>query len=174
VEADSEGVGAWVYCCSSICWARYGNYVFLSWLSLWLCASMGSNFAFGLFAAGTKCSVTAPLAGAFVLQQVLGKPRDMKNKYFRLWFTLIMLAGLASSTITFATGRSPVEAIVFAQAVNGVLLPVIAWILLYAANKREHLGEHTNGIIANTLGAIACIVATILGARLLLKALGVL
>ena len=131
-------------------------------------------FAFGLFAAGTKCSVTAPLAGAFAIQQSLGLPRDMKDKYFRLWFSLIMLAGLFFATMVFATGRSPVEAIIFAQAINGVLLPIIAWILFFAANKKEHLGEYTNSPITNILGGIAVVTATVLGIRLILKALGLM
>ncbi|KUK16638.1 MULTISPECIES: Nramp family divalent metal transporter [Thermococcus] len=131
-------------------------------------------FALGLFAAGMTSAVTAPLAGAYAIQQSLGLPRDMKDKYFRLWLMLIMFAGLGFGTMVFATGRSPIEAIIFAQAVNGVLLPIVAWMLLYAANKKEYLGEYTNGPITNVLGGIAVITATILGIRLILKALGLM
>ncbi|WP_456394452.1 Nramp family divalent metal transporter [Thermococcus sp.] len=131
-------------------------------------------FALGLFAAGMTSAVTAPLAGAYAIQQSLGLPRNMKDKYFRLWLMLIMLSGLGFGTMVFATGRSPIEAIIFAQAVNGVLLPIVAWMLLYAANKREYLGEYTNGLVSNVLGSIAVITATVLGIRLILKALGLM
>ncbi len=131
-------------------------------------------FALGLFAAGMTSAVTAPLAGAYAIQQSLGLPRDMKDKYFRLWLMLIMLSGLGFGTMVFATGRSPIEAIIFAQAVNGVLLPIVAWMLLYAANKKEYLGEYTNGLISNVLGSVAVITATVLGIRLILKALGLM
>ncbi len=131
-------------------------------------------FALGLFAAGMTSAVTAPLAGAYAIQQSLGLPREMKNKYFRLWLMIIMLSGLGFGTMVFATGRSPIEAIIFAQAVNGVLLPIVAWMLLYAANKKEYLGEYTNGIVSNVLGGIAVVTATVLGIRLILKALGLM
>jgi len=131
-------------------------------------------FAIGLFAAGMTSAVTAPLAGAYAIQQSLGLPRDLKNKYFRLWFMIIMLCGLGFGTMVFATGRSPIEAIIFAQAVNGVLLPIVAWMLLYAANKKEYLGEYTNGPISNVLGGISVVTATVLGIRLILKAIGVM
>ncbi|AJC72373.1 hypothetical protein X802_09610 [Thermococcus guaymasensis DSM 11113] len=131
-------------------------------------------FAIGLFGAGMSSAVTAPLAGAYAIQQSLGLPRDMKDKHFRTWLILIMLAGLGFGTMVFATGRSPIEAIIFAQAVNGVLLPIVAWMLLYAANKKEYLGEYTNGPISNVLGGIAVVTATILGIRLILKALGLM
>jgi len=131
-------------------------------------------FALGLFAAGMTSAVTAPLAGAYAIQQSLGLPRNLKDRHFRLWLMLIMLSGLGFGTMVFATGRSPIEAIIFAQAVNGVLLPIVAWILLYAANKREYLGEYTNGLASNVLGGIAVITATVLGIRLIMKALGLM
>ena len=52
----------------------------------------------------------------------------------------------------------------FAQAANGVLLPLVAVFLLIVMNRRRLLGEHTNGAAANVLGALVVLVATGLGA----------
>jgi Mn2+/Fe2+ NRAMP family transporter len=42
-------------------------------------------------------------------------------------------------------GSSPVAAIVFAQAANGILLPIIAVFLLIVANRTDLLGDQRNG-----------------------------
>jgi len=41
-------------------------------------------------------------------------------------------------------------------------------------NKKEYLGEYTNGPISNVLGGISVVTATVLGIRLILKAIGVM
>jgi Mn2+/Fe2+ NRAMP family transporter len=71
-------------------------------------------------------------------------------------------------------GGSPVEIIVFAQVVNGILLPIVAVFLIYAMNQRDLLGEYTNGTIANALGAIVTLIVVWLGIRTLLDVAGVL
>ena len=50
------------------------------------------------------------------------------------------------------------------QAANGVLLPIVAVFLLIVVNRRSLLREHTNGTVANVLGALVVLVAAGLGA----------
>jgi Mn2+/Fe2+ NRAMP family transporter len=68
----------------------------------------------------------------------------------------------------------PIAAIVFAQAANGLLLPVIAVFLLVAVNRPSLLGRHRNGWRSNLAGAAVVLVATGLGVVQILKVLGVL
>jgi Mn2+/Fe2+ NRAMP family transporter len=58
-------------------------------------------------------------------------------------------------------GYRPDEAIVFAQAANGILLPVIAVFLLVVVNRSALLGQYTNRLTANLLGVM--VVATAAG-----------
>jgi Mn2+/Fe2+ NRAMP family transporter len=67
-----------------------------------------------------------------------------------------------------------VSLIVFAQAANGVLLPIIAIFLLVAVNRSDLLGEYKNGTVTNILGGIVVLIAAGLGVRLILTAFGVL
>jgi hypothetical protein len=53
----------------------------------------------------------------------------------------------------------PVPAIVVAQALNGILLPVVAIYLLLAVNDRRLLGDRLNGALANTM-LVAVVLAT--------------
>ena len=84
-----------------------------------------------------------------------------------------MWAGVvAIGTVLAVLGESPVAAIVFAQAANGILLPVVAVFLLIVVNRRELLGRHTNGTVANVSGVLVILVAAGLGGFQILKALG--
>jgi manganese transport protein len=126
-------------------------------------------FAIGLLAAGITSAVTAPLAAAFAISGAIGWGRDLKSWRFRSVWAIIIVVG----TVFAATGGSPVEAIVFAQAANGLILPIIAVFLLLVMNRRDLLGDHVNGPVGNVAGAVVVLVATGLGLFNLASAFGI-
>lgn len=127
-------------------------------------------FSIGLFAAGFTSATTAPLAGAWATAGALGWESDLKSTKFRAVWGTILTVGVLSVLL----GGSPVEIIVFAQVVNGILLPIVAVFLIYAMNQDELLGQYTNGTVANTLGAVVTVIVVWLGIRTLLSVAGVL
>ncbi len=116
-------------------------------------------FALGLFAAGMTSAVTAPLAAAYATSGVLGWQRNLTDwKFKAIWATVILIG------VLFALlGKSPIAAIVFAQAANGILLPLIAIFLLVVMNRKELLGEFKNGFLANVLGIMVVLITAGLG-----------
>ncbi|MDP8977056.1 MAG: Nramp family divalent metal transporter [Actinomycetota bacterium] len=126
-------------------------------------------FATGLFAAGITSSVTAPLAAAYATAGVLGWGGGLRDNRFRaVWITVLVVGTVVPALL----GTSPLQAILIAQAANGVLLPIIAVFLLVVMNRGDLLGEHRNGPVANVLGGIVVLVATGLGVFLVLSGLG--
>ncbi len=123
-------------------------------------------FACGLLAAGLSSAVTAPLAAAYATCGVLGWPSDLRSAAARGVWVPVMLVGVALSALAIR----PIAAILFAQAANGLLLPVIAVFLLYVANDRRLLGPRANGPLSNALGATMVLVAALLGLRSLIGA----
>ncbi len=126
-------------------------------------------FSIGLFAAGFTSATTAPLAGAWATTGALGWDSDLRSPRFRAVWATILGVGILSVLL----GGSPVQIIVFAQVVNGILLPIVAIFLIYAMNQQDLLGEYTNGPVANVLGTIVTIVVVWLGIRTLLDVAGV-
>ncbi|MDY7097792.1 MAG: Nramp family divalent metal transporter [Pseudomonadota bacterium] len=122
----------------------------------------------GLFAAGLTSSITAPLATAFAMTEMLRIEGGQKSIAFRGIALSVIVIGAALSLI----GIRPVEVIVTAQFANGLLLPIIAAFLLYAMNRSAILGQYANGWIANIAGGIVMLVATGLGLRLVILAVG--
>ena len=116
-------------------------------------------FGLGLFAAGLTSAVTAPLAAAYATAGAMGLPRDLKSRSFRVVSGLVIATGLLFAL----TGGSPTEAIIVAQAANGLLLPLIALFLLRVANDEVIMGDYRNRRWANALGALVVLVVTLLG-----------
>lgn len=127
-------------------------------------------FAVGLLAAGLTSAVTAPLAAAYATSGVLGWRRDLSALRFKAVWGVIIIIG----TVFAALGTEPVQAILFAQAANGVLLPVIAIFLLFVMNRSDLLGDFRNGTIGNVIGGIVVAVATGLGLYSILSVFGVI
>jgi manganese transport protein len=114
-------------------------------------------FGLGLFAAGLTSAITAPLAASYATSGALGLSRDLRSRPFRLVFGLVILTGLALALL----GGSPTEAILLAQAANGLLLPIIAVFLLVVANDASVMAGFRNGLLANALGV--AVVTTVVG-----------
>jgi len=124
----------------------------------------------GLFAAGISSAITAPLAAAYATSGILGWKKDLKSWRFRVVWIVILLIGLFFSI----SGFKPLEAIVFAQAANGILLPVIAIYLLWVMNSKRVMGSNTNTYLSNGIGILVVLVALGLGLRSLFTVFGII
>jgi Mn2+/Fe2+ NRAMP family transporter len=88
----------------------------------------------------------------------------------RMIWMFILLAGVLFAMLGF----KPVEAILFAQVANGILLPVIAVYLLVVMNSRKIMGDNVNTLLSNILGGIVVLTAMGLGLRSILHVIGII
>lgn len=116
--------------------------------------------ALGLLAAGLSSAITAPLAAAYALAGILGKPLDLKQPIFRLTWLVIIACGMVVASL----GIKPVSVIWFAQVANGILLPLVCLCLLLAMNHKL-LGQYKNNYWQNTLGISVLLVSLLLSGR---------
>ncbi|MEL7445512.1 MAG: Nramp family divalent metal transporter [Pseudomonadota bacterium] len=124
----------------------------------------------GLFAAGLSSAITAPLATAYAMTEILRVGGDEKT----LWFRAIALSVILIGAGIALTGAKPITIILTAQFANGLLLPIVAIFLLYVMNRAEVLGQHTNSKFANALGLAVVAIAAGLGLRSILTVAGAL
>ncbi|MDN3433971.1 Nramp family divalent metal transporter [Pseudoalteromonas sp. APC 3356] len=104
-------------------------------------------FAIGLFAAGLTSAITAPLAGAYAVCGMLGWSNKMDNTRFKSVAIVILLFGAAVASL----GLDPVAVIIFAQAANGLLLPIVTTYLVWLVNQKTVMGKYTNSMLVNLL-----------------------
>lgn len=110
-------------------------------------------FGFGLLAAGLTSSITAPMAAAFVAQSCFGWQPNLKDGRFRIIWISILLVGLA---ISFS-GYTPIQIIQVAQMANAILLPLVAFMLVYYSSKQKLLQQYANATWFSILGGVIVI-----------------
>lgn len=70
-------------------------------------------------------------------------------------------------TILAMMGKTPTQIIIVTQALSGFFLPFIAIFFVISGNNKKMLGEHTNSMLQNILGGIACAVTLAMGCNML-------
>jgi len=122
-------------------------------------ALMGIVFAIGLFAAGFTSSITAALAGAITIKSATkGQPDAATWKFKRIWM-LVLLTGLVFGI----SNIKPIPVIILAQAANGLILPLLAFILWMMVNHATIMKDNQNGFWPNVFMAITVFVTAMLG-----------
>jgi len=127
-------------------------------------------FGLGLFAAGLSSSITAPLAAAITARSLLGGNApgwSVRGKWFRAVWMGVLGFGLLFGLLDV----KPIPAIIMAQVINGVLLPIIAIFLYVAVNDRQLLGpEYANKSLANIFMLLIVGITCFLGLNNIWKA----
>ncbi|MDW7690929.1 Nramp family divalent metal transporter [Flammeovirgaceae bacterium SG7u.111] len=115
----------------------------------------------GLFAAGITSAITAPLAAAYVMAGGFGWEAKLSSTKFRLTWIIILAIGVLFASIGF----KPIEVIRFAQVANGLLLPIIGFLLVWLCSKSSLLGTYKNKTLTTVLASVFVLLITILGLK---------
>lgn len=117
----------------------------------------------GLFAAGFTSAVTAPLASALTVKGLFGNRNPQQWQKVSWRFRLVWAAVLVMGTGYAMAGVQPIPAIILAQALNGLILPVIAVFIFWAVNSPTLMKQHSNGFLANVVTVFVVFIALLLG-----------
>jgi len=130
-------------------------------------------FGIGLFCAGFSSSITAPLAAAITSRSLLANEENKsawsnEGRYFRFVWIAVLIVGLA-----FGINKAqPIPIIILAQALNGIILPLVAIILFLMVNNISLLkADHINSNILNFFTGVVIFITVILGVTNIFKAI---
>ncbi|MBP1969364.1 Mn2+/Fe2+ NRAMP family transporter [Virgibacillus natechei] len=124
--------------------------------------------AIGIFSAGFSSTTASALGAAMVASSMLKWENGMKNWRFKTVFGSVILIGILSFILNF----EPLEVLLFAQALNGILLPGIAILIMVIMNNKKLLGNYRNSLKVNVAGSIIVIICLGLGTHSLITAIG--
>jgi Mn2+/Fe2+ NRAMP family transporter len=130
--------------------------------------SSSTFLAIGFLAAGLSSAITAPLAAAYAVTEIVQLRPELKNRVFRWTWQSVIIAGVVFASLSL----KPLQLILLAQIANGALLPVIALFILWVSNDKTLLREHSNNRIQNLLGCAVVGITLVLGLRSILLATG--
>ncbi|MEB7806214.1 Nramp family divalent metal transporter [Mammaliicoccus fleurettii] len=121
----------------------------------------------GLFSAGLSSAIASPMGAAATISSCLRWKGGLTSKKYRLVFAIVIFIGIITSSLGF----EPLEVLLIAQALNGIILPLIAVLIFIILNKKNMMGKFANGIVLNIIGIFVVLVVSFLGIYSLIDAI---
>ncbi len=121
----------------------------------------------GLFSASLSSAIASPMGAAATISSCLRWKGGVKSKKYRLVFAIVIFIGIITSSLGF----EPLEVLLIAQALNGIILPLIAILIFVILNKKNMMGKFANGIVLNIIGLFVVLVVSFLGVYSLIDAI---
>ncbi|MEE9433509.1 MAG: Nramp family divalent metal transporter [Sphingorhabdus sp.] len=123
----------------------------------------------GLLGAGLTSAMTAPLATGYIVSELLNNSNaNIRDRQMRWTAIAIAIVG----TITASIGYRPIDVIFLAQIANGLLLPFVAFFLLWLAGRPGAMHGYAASKMQLLLGWLVALICLGLGGRILALAFG--
>jgi len=131
------------------------------------------TFAFGLLNASLFAATILPLSTAHVICEGLGFEAGLDHKFreapaFYWLYTLLIVIG---GGIVLLPNAPLWKIFIFSQVGNGIWLPIVVIFILLLVNRKDLMGEHTNGLFFNLVAWITAIAMIILTFVLVFQAI---
>ncbi|HEY9180109.1 MAG TPA: divalent metal cation transporter [Candidatus Baltobacteraceae bacterium] len=110
-------------------------------------------FALGILNAGLFTATVLPLSTSYVICEALGFEAAVDRKFREapVFFTLFGLGLILGAAIVLIPGLPYLKFTLYAQVVQGILLPPELVLMLIVVNKRSVMGKYTNSLIGNAI-----------------------
>jgi NRAMP (natural resistance-associated macrophage protein)-like metal ion transporter len=124
----------------------------------------GRAFAAGLLGAALLAAGVLPLSTSYSLAEAFGFERGVSRSwkeapFFWGLFTLLIVIGVA---VAMLPNLPIIQILLNLYLLNGLLLPVILFAILYLVNQKWLMGRYTNGLIYNIVSyALALVVSAL-------------
>ena len=133
----------------------------------------GYTFAFGLLTASLFAASILPLSTAHVICEGLGFEAGLDHKFkeapaFYWLYTILILVG---GGIVLIPNAPLWKIFIFSQVGNGVWLPIVVIFILLLINRKDLMGEHTNGFFFNVVAWVTAVAMIILTLVLVFQAI---
>jgi Mn2+/Fe2+ NRAMP family transporter len=111
-------------------------------------------FAIGLLGASMLAAAVLPLATAYAISGAFGFPKGVNLDFRRgrVFFGAFTALTASGAVAALAPGLPVIALLVWVQALNGVLLPIILLFILLLINDRGLVGDLANKRLTNVLG----------------------
>jgi NRAMP (natural resistance-associated macrophage protein)-like metal ion transporter len=108
-------------------------------------------FALGLFGASFLAAAVLPLSTAYTYSEAFGWEIGVSRKFREapIFFSIYTFAIVFGVVVVLLPSTHLINIMINAQAVSGILLPVILVFMLKLINRRDVMGDYTNSRIYN-------------------------
>ena len=127
-------------------------------------------FAIGILGAALLAAGVLPLSTSYSLAEAFGFERGVSRSwkeapFFWGLFTVLILIGLA---IAMLPNLPVIQILLNLYLLNGLLLPIILFAILYLVNQKRLMGRYTNTLLYNIVSYALAVVVSVLAVLYLL------
>lgn len=117
-------------------------------------------FALGILNAGLFTATVLPLSTSYIVCEAFGFEAAVDRKFSEapVFFTLFGIGLLVGAAMVLIPGLPYLKFTLYAQVVQGILLPPELALMLIIINKRSVMGKYTNSLLANIIAWATVIV----------------
>jgi NRAMP (natural resistance-associated macrophage protein)-like metal ion transporter len=110
-------------------------------------------FALGILNAGLFTATVLPLSTSYVVCEALGFEAAVDRKFSEapVFFTLFGIGLIVGAAMVLIPGLPFLRFTIYAQVVQGILLPPELVLMLIVVNKRSVMGKYTNSVLGNVI-----------------------
>ncbi len=110
-------------------------------------------FAVGLFGASLLAAAVLPLSTAYTYSEAFGWEKTISRRFGEapIFYSIFTFSIFFGVVVVLMPSLHLVNAMINAQAVSGILLPVILVFMLKLINRKDVMGGHTNSPIYNVI-----------------------
>lgn len=127
-------------------------------------AAASTIFALGILNAGLFTATVLPLSTSYIVCEALGFEAAVDRKFSEapVFFTLFAAGLIIGAGFVLLPGLPLLRMILFAQALQGALLPFELVLMLIIINRKSVMGHHTNGLVGNVIAWTTAVVIGVL------------
>jgi NRAMP (natural resistance-associated macrophage protein)-like metal ion transporter len=121
-------------------------------------------FAVGVIGTGLLAVPVLAGASAYGVAEAFGWHEGLAHPLFqaRGFYGVIALSTLVGMALNLI-GVNPIQALVYAALLNGLVAVPLLGLILLVANNRRVMGEHANGWVSNAMGVVTLVALTVVG-----------
>ena len=101
----------------------------------------------------------------YALSDLLGWKEGLSKKFSQAtpFYLVILISTIIGLTINYMTPINPIQMLLYAATINGIILVPILVLIMRIANDKEILGNRINGLFSNVVGWFTVIILTVYG-----------
>ncbi len=116
-------------------------------------------FTLGILGTGLLAIPTLAGSAAYAVSETFGWRYGLYRRFKRArgFYLTITATIIVGYLLNFAHAISPVKALLYSAALNGIVAPPLIVVLLLICNNRKIMGKRYNGIVSNILGWVTVV-----------------
>ncbi|OGD60976.1 hypothetical protein A3A71_03450 [Candidatus Berkelbacteria bacterium RIFCSPLOWO2_01_FULL_50_28] len=121
-------------------------------------------FALGMFAVGLLAIPILAGSASYALSEAFGWKEGLRWKLKEAYaFYGVIIFSMVVGVLLNFVGLDPIKALIYSAVANGLIAPVILFLIVKIASNRSVMGSHTNGHFSTALGWLTTAIMTVVG-----------